>query len=184
MNEALRNLLTRRSIRSYKDTPVPDELLEEVIRTGLTAPSAMNGQPWHISVVRKKEDIDRMVDCIRGYLRANGDAARADDPSFHTFYHAPAVLYISSEDANEKFGVSDCANLTTYLCLAAHAVGLGSCYIASSNMMFLSEQADEMRALLKIPDGFTPRFAIAIGYPDGPEPEMRERRAGTVSYAD
>ena len=51
-------------------------------------------------------------------------------------------------------------------------------------MMFLSEQADEMRALLKIPDGFTPRFSVALGYADGPEPAMRERRAETVSYAD
>ena len=184
MNEGIQNLLTRRSVRCYKETPVPDELLEEVLRVGLTAPSAMNQQPWHVSVVRKKEDVDRMADCIRSYLRAHGEAARADDPSFHTFYHAPVVLYVSSEDANEKYGLSDSANLTTYLCLAAHALGLGSCYIASSNMMFLSEQADEMRALLKIPDGFTPRFSVALGYADGPEPEMRERRAETVSYAD
>lgn len=184
MNDAIQNLLTRRSIRSYKDTPVPNELLEEVIRVGLTAPSAMNKQPWHISVVRTQENIDRMADCIRDYLRANGDAERADDPSFHTFYHAPAVLYISAEDQNEKFGVSDCANLATYLCLAAHALGLGSCYIASSNMIFLSDKAEEMRAMLKIPDGFTPCFSIALGYTNGDEPEMRERRTETVSYAD
>ena len=184
MNEAIQNLLTRRSIRKFMDTPVPDELLDEVIRVGLTAPSAMNQQPWHISVVRKRETVDRMAECIREYMRANGNAERADTPGFHTFYHAPAVLYISSEDANEKYGLSDSANLTTYLCLAAHALGLGSCYIASSNMMFLSDRAEEMRALLKIPDGYTPRFSIALGYADGPYPEPRERRSDRVSRAD
>lgn len=184
MNDAIQNLLARRSIRNYKDTPVPEELLAEVIRVGLTAPSAINKQPWHISVVRNKETIDKMVDCVRDVLRSNGDTERADDPDFHTFYHAPVVLYISAEDQNEKFGVSDSANLTTYLCLAAHALGLGSCYIASSNMMFQSDKAEEMRRMLKIPDGFTPCFSIALGYADGEEPAMRERRAGTVSYVD
>lgn len=180
MNDTIRSLLERRSVRSYQPKQVPDDVLAELLRVGLTAPSAVNRQPWHVSVVRDAAAIETMMDAIRDYHRAAG-SPNADDPGFHTFYHAPTVLYVSSEDCN-RFGVGDCANLVTYLAVAAHALGLASCYIASSQVMFQTAHAGELRRLLDIPDGFSPVFSLAVGYMAGDAPEPKPRREGTVSY--
>ncbi len=186
MNEALHNLYSRRSIRAFLSDPVPQETLEQLLEAALYAPSAMNTQPWHISVIRTQATVDWMVERIRTVLLRSGEPAlieRARDPEFHTFYHAPVVLYISAE-ASQKFGVSDCANLTTCLTLAAHALGLGSCYIASSNLMFEGSDAVQARRRLRIPDGYEPVFSVALGYAAFPSPEPQPRREGTVVYVD
>lgn len=185
MNEALRNLYTRRSIRAFLPDPVPQEALHQLLDAALYAPSAMNTQPWHISVIRTRQTIDWMVGRIRTVLLRSGDSALielARDPAFHTFYHAPAVLYVAAE-TSQKFGVSDCANLTTYLTLAAHALGLGSCYIASSNLLFEGTDAGQARQRLRIPEGYEPVFSVALGYAAA-APEPQPRRDNTVDYVD
>lgn len=135
MNEILTALTHRRSIRCYQERPVAQDVLDNLLKVGLMAPSAINQQPWHISVVKSKEMIAWMESKIKKGLALAGDRERAEDPDFHTFYGAPVVLYISGEQSN-RFHVGDCANLVTYLTLAAYGLGLSSCYIASSQVMF------------------------------------------------
>lgn len=181
MNEILTALTHRRSIRCYQDRPVAQDVLDNLLRVGLMAPSAMNQQPWHISAVQSKEVITWMEGKIKKGLALAGDHERAEDPDFHTFYEAPAVLYISGEQSN-RFHVGDCANLVTYLALAAYGLGLSSCYIASSQVMFSCPEKQEIKEKLGIPEGYEPLFSLAIGYSQGPVPEPKPRRQDTVTF--
>lgn len=183
MNEILKALEQRRSVRSYQERPVEPEKLEQLLKAGLGAPSARNLQPWHISVVRGREDIGWMESKIREALLLAGNKEQAEDPDFHTFYGAPVVLYVSG-DAENRYYVGDSANLVTYLSLAAYGLGLGSCYIASSQIMFQCPDQEEIRKKLQIPEGYEPVFSLAVGYAAGEWPQPRDRKEDAVHFVD
>ena len=183
MNDLLKALSQRRSVRSYPDKPVEQDALKQLLQIGLMAPSAMNMQPWHVSVVDNKDTIGWMESKIKEGLILSGNAERANDPDFHTFYGAPVVLYISGDTSN-SFHVGDCANLVTYLSLAAYGLGLGSCYIASSQIMFRCPDQEEIRKKLGIPEGYAPLFSLAVGYAKEPWPEAKPRKEDAVTFVE
>ena len=135
MNKALENIMERRSIRQYKDAQITGEELEQVIQAGLCAPSAMNRQSAVIVAVQDKEDIAYMS-------RLNAEVMGADsDP----FYGAPTVLVVLAE-ADSRCAVQDGSLVMGNLMNAAHAIGLGSCWINRAYEVF---EKEEGKALLK-----------------------------------
>ena len=87
MNEAMENMLTRRSCRKYLDKPVPEDLLEQVLLAGAYAPSAMNRQPGKVVVLRDPEE-------IRELEQWNSEIAGGGRVGTHMFYGAPVVLVV------------------------------------------------------------------------------------------
>jgi len=100
----------------------------------------------------------------------------------YKLYHAPAVIFISAPEA--KHALADCANAAVYASLAATALGLGSCYIASFRPAFESERGAELKAALQMPEGHLPLYAVAVGYTSGIEPKAAPRVPGMVSWID
>lgn len=170
MNKALENIMERRSIRRYKDAQITGEELEQVIQAGLCAPSAMNRQSAVIVAVQDKEDIAYMS-------RLNAEVMGADsDP----FYGAPTVLVVLAE-ADSRCAVQDGSLVMGNLMNAAHAIGLGSCWINRAYEVF---EKEEGKALLKkwgVEGKYIGVGNCILGYPEE-APEMKPRKENRVAY--
>lgn len=184
MNETMKSIMERRICRAYRPEMITDGELNAILDAARYAPSARNLQPWHFSVVTDQSLLSRITDGCRSAMRASGDPDRikmADDPAFTTFYRAPLAI-VASGDSSNTFSNGDCANATENMALAAHSLGIGSCIIASFRAAFSQPDGDELKKALGVPDGYTPFFALSLGYPaaqcGGPAP----RREGTINY--
>ena len=164
MNEVICAIEGRRSIRSYRTDPVPEEKLEAVVKAGLMAPSAMNQQSWHFVVISGKGAERYRTYCIEKLGR---------DP----YYGAPAmILVFGKKDAIAP--VCDGSLAIGNLLLAAKALGLGSCWIHCVNDLFKEEAA---AAEWGVPAGYRPEGSVALGFPAGEAPAAKPRKEGTVT---
>ena len=169
MNEALNNLMTRRSIRAYQPKQVEKELLEQVLQAGTYAPTGGGRQtPVIIAVQDEKtvQQLSRMNAAVMG---------TKSDP----FYGAPTVLVVLAERSRGTY-LLDGASVITTLLNAAHAVGLGSCWIHRAKEEFESEEG---KALLKqwgIEGDFEGVGHVILGYPAGDAPEPAPRKANYI----
>ena len=164
MNEVICAIEGRRSIRSYRADPVPEEKLEAVVKAGLMAPSAMNQQSWHFVVISGKGAERYRTYCIEKLGR---------DP----YYGAPAmILVFGKKDAIAP--VCDGSLAIGNLLLAAKALGLGSCWIHCVNDLFKEEAA---AAEWGVPAGYRPVGSVALGFPAGEAPAAKPRKEGTVT---
>ena len=170
MNKALENIMERRSIRRYKDAQITKEELDQVIKAGLCAPSGMNRQSSIIVAVQDKEDIACMSKLNAEVMGASSDP----------FYGAPTVLVVLGE-ADSRMAVQDGSLVMGNLMNAAHAIGLGSCWINRAYEVF---EKEEGKALLKkwgIKGNYIGIGNCILGYPDE-DPAMKPRKENSVFY--
>lgn len=186
MNETIRTILSRRSIRSYSDRAVEPEKIDIILKCGKYAPTGKGIQPWHFTVVKNRALLDKIskINSTELYKNNNRNAAMSSlTDKYDNFRGAPMAIIISGM-VGEKYSEADCANATTIMSLAAHSLGLGSLYIASFRPAFTTESKDELYKELGIPKGYSPIFALALGYIKEPPAERAQRREGTVNYID
>ena len=175
--EAIEAIHTRRSIRAYTSEPVERGLIEDLIWDAAQAPPPFAGQvPWTFNVIQGAGRIAAYGERAKQYARDNRpdvpSAAWADREDFKAFWNAPAVVIISGP-------VEDCCRAGQTLLIAAHARGLGACWVGAPMMWLRTPQA---KAELGIPPDLTPISAICLGYPAA-EPEPRERAHPRVIWA-
>lgn len=170
MENALKNILERRSIRRYKSAQITREELDSVIEAGVCAPSGKNLQSAIIVAVQDRDEIAYMS-------KLNAEVMGvASDP----FYGAPTVLVVLAE-ADSRFAVQDGSLIMGNLMNAAHAIGLGSCWINRAYEVF---EKEEGKALLKkwgIKGNYIGIGNCILGYPDE-EPKMKPRKENYVYY--
>ena len=166
-NVVLQALRERRSCRSYKPEQITDEELQAVLEAGTWAPTAMGYQdPWIVAVQNPAllEKISRMNREVWG---------RDIDP----FYGAPTyVLVFASNPEKWKNGVPDGSLVLGNMMLAAHAVGLGSCWINREREMFATDEGRALMADLGLPEGLIGIGALALGYPAAPPRAPKPRK--------
>ncbi len=172
MNEVLKALTERRSVKKYKDTPVPKELIEKIAEAGTYAPSGMNKQASIILVVTNKELRDRLS-------RLNQKVRNIDtDP----FYGAPAVLVVLY-DKSVFTGIYDGSLVMQNLMLSAHSLGLGSCWIHRAKEVFETEEGKKILKDLGITGDYEGVGNCIVGYADG-EREAKPRKENYVYYVE
>lgn len=172
MSEAYENMMTRRSVRKYLDTPVPAEVIDHIITAGLYAPTGRNMQSPIIVAVTDRELRDRLSRMNAAVMGSDGDP----------FYGAPAVLVVLA-DRNCRTHVYDGSLVMGNLMLAAHDAGLGSCWIHRAREVFDTDEGREILRGLGIEGDYEGIGNCIIGYADGAEPDAAPRRAGRVFYA-
>ena len=170
MNEAMKTLYERRSIRRYQSKQITREELDAVIRAGVCAPSGKNGQSAIIVAVQDKATRDELSRLNAAVLGTQSDP----------FYGAPTVLVVLA-DANSPYAVEDGSLVLGNLMNAAKALGLGSCWINRAKEVFAS---DTGKALLKkwgVEGDWIGIGHCILGYPDE-EPAMKTRKENYVTY--
>lgn len=148
-------LRTLRAVRSFRDEPVPQEVVDDVLEVARWSGSASNSQPWEIIVIRGRDTL-RALASVDGYA---GHLARAP---------LGMVLVMAGNRAEQE--TYDEGRLAERIMLAAHAHGVGS-----SIGWLVGSGRDAARELLGIPEHKVVRTAISLGYPDE---DARRSRSG------
>lgn len=170
---AMENLLTRRSVRSYKsDMPSP-ETLDRILEAGVYAATGMNRQSPIILAVTNRKMRDRLS-------RLNAAVMGSDaDP----FYGAPVVLVVLANRAVPTY-LYDGSLVMGNLMNAAHAEGIASCWIHRAKEVFDSPEGKNILSELGIEGDYEGVGNLILGYANGPLPEPRPRKADYVYHID
>lgn len=134
MNQVMECLLTRRSVKSYAPQQVEQEKLEAVLRAGTYAANGMGKQAGKIVVLQNADEIAQLERMNAAILGASGA---------HPFYGAPTVLVVLA-DSRVGTCVEDGALVIGNLMTAAHALGLGSCWVHRAREEFASEEGKRL----------------------------------------
>lgn len=172
MNEVMNAILTRRSIRKYENKAVPGELLEQILQAGIYAPSGKNRQTQRFFVMREAKNKEQLRQVIGQAL---------DNPAY-TFYGADTLIFVMV-DPEETNGLADGTAALENMMLAAHSLGLGSCWI---NQLKYCGHEPEVKAVLagfRIPHNLMCVGILAVGYP-AEAPEAKPRRDDLITYID
>ena len=168
---AMEAMLTRKSIKKYKTDPVPKELIEQVIAAGLNAPSGLNKQSPIILAVT-----DRQVRDELSKLNAGKDPFFRSDP----FYGAPVVLVVLADKSVPTY-LYDGSLVMENLQLAAHALGLGACWIHRAKETFEMPEGKAILKKLGLEGEYEGIGNCILGYPDH-DPDKKPRKENRVYY--
>ena len=167
MSEVLKEMKERRSIRKYKADMVPQEILDQIIEAGLYAASGKGTQNTIIIQVTKKELRDEIAEMNRKI----GGWEEGFDP----FYGAPAMLIVLARK-DWPTGIYDGSLVMGNLMLAAHDLGIGSCWIHRAKEEFETEWGKELLKSLGISGEYVGIGHCALGYADGETPKAAKRK--------
>ena len=169
MSEVINNMKTRRSIRKYKPDMVPEDVLNRIIEAGTYAATGMGKQSPIIIAVTNKEIRDK-------FSKMNAEIMGVDsDP----FYGAPVVLIVLADKARPTY-VYDGSLVMGNLMLAAHAEGIGSCWIHRAKEEFESAEGTAFLKSLGIEGDYEGIGHCVLGYVDGEEPKAMPRKENYV----
>lgn len=183
-NVVIETIMSRRSVRAYKDQAVPRELLDQVVECGIWAPNAINAQQWEVRVVTSKEWIDGATEAVKKQAKAGTpEAAQFDDPAFkNIFRNAPAVIFIGHKPG--AYTPVDCGLMAENMMLAAKSLGLGTVCMASPIRTFLTAPVGEpFLQQLGFSEGYEPLICIGIGYADE-EPAAKPRNKEVIRFIE
>jgi nitroreductase len=168
---ALDLLRSRRSIRAFADRPLEEDVLKTIVETGCYAPSAMNRQMWHFTVLTKREEMDRLADLTK-------EALGLDEG--YCFYRPAAFVILSNEEEN-AMGRDDCACALQTIFLAAHALGVGSVWINQLRHVCDEAKVRDLLTAYGVPTTHKVYGCAALGYPAA-EPRDKTLLAGRITY--
>ncbi|MDF1500384.1 MAG: nitroreductase family protein [Anaerolineales bacterium] len=187
----------RHSVRRFKGTPVVEGVLKRILAAGIHAPSAHNRQPWRFVVLRALEARERLArrmgERLREDLERDGlePAAieRDVERSYARISGAPVVVVVCMDQetmdeypdparrqAEFLMGVQGVAMAGQNILLAAHAEGLGGCWICAP--LFVPNL---VRDELGLPQSWSPQGLILLGYPADPGKARGRKRLGEVT---
>jgi len=199
---SLRELLVgRRSIRRYLELPVTRELVDSLLDAATAAASAHNRQPWRFLVIEGLPMKQRLADAMAGRLRSDrrrdGDSAEVIEADVSRSYArltgTPVLVVVCMtmtdmdryvddrrNQAERLMAVQGTAMAAQNLLLAAHAAGLGACWMCAP--LFC---ADTVASVLTLPPDWEPQAIITLGYPaDRGKPFRRRPLSEVARYED
>ena len=185
--ELLELMKRRRSIRKYQNKQIPRADLETIIEAGIYAPNAGGGQRSMIVGVRDAalaEKIGRMNVArfdrskLSGSYVSKEQPSIIDDPSIKSgFYGAPAVCVIFAQK-NFLYSIPDAFCCAENMILMAEELGISSCIVARGEETFDNEEGAALLREWGVPENFTARCFVLLGYVDGDEPKGKPRKDG------
>lgn len=171
MNEILKVIGDRRSTKKFKSDMPPLEDIRKIVEAGLSAASGRNRQAPIIVAVTNKEIRDKLSLANAAVMGASGDP----------FYGAPVVLVVLA-DKSVNTRVYDGSVSMGNMMLAAHSLGLGSCWIHRAKETFESEEWQSWLSSIGVTGEYEGIGNCVIGYPEGDVREAPERRPGREFY--
>lgn len=170
---AMENLLTRRSFRQYKQDPIAQDVLDQILKAGTYAPTGMNKQAPVMIAVTNREMRDRLSAMNARIMGTDKDP----------FYGAPVVVVVLANRA-VRTAVYDGSLVMGNLMLAAHELGVGSCWIHRAKEEFESEEGKAILRELGVEGDYEGVGHCILGYADCDMPAAPARRGGNVFWAE
>lgn len=165
----LDNIMTRCSIRQFTDREIGKDTLDNIVRAGMAAPSAMDKRPWSFIVVTDRAALDSL----------NAHHPYANLKTATAAIIVCGVMDRTIEGEGQEYWVQDCSAATENILLAAHAYGLGAVWCG---VYPVKERIADVSAVLGIPEGIVPLNVITMGYPDQ-EPQVKDKwDAANIHY--
>lgn len=153
----IQNIMTRTSVRKFKQQPVEDAKIEALLRAGMASPTSGDMQPWHFVVLKDKKDIEQ-------YAASNKYHAE-DIKKTPLFIFVCADTTRMAEGQGKELWVQDLSAASENILLAAHAMGLGACW---TTIYPIQKKVMGISRALHLPANLIPLNGIIIGYPDEP----------------
>jgi len=164
MNETIKHITERYSCRDFKATPLTQQQISTLVEATLSAPSAMNLQPWHTIFVTDKALIDEIDKEGMRILSEEEDKSgynRFMERGGKLFYNAPCMAIILSDGST--WGTLDCGILCQNIVIAAESMGLGSCIVGMTGIPLSGPKSEEYKKRLNFPEGHTFAVSVIIG---------------------
>ncbi len=196
MNETIKSILARRSFKAFKSDEIPEDVLETIIEAGKFAPTGMNRQPWHFTVIKTEEGKKLFKDALDGFMANMPKGPMGPPPGAPAGAPAPApnpnvvskpegemrgspILIIVSVEADLFTAFSDGILAMGNMMNAAASFGVmsGWTHMVVKDLI----KTDEMKATFKIPEGYEVCAAAFFGYPEGEPKDRGPRKEGTVT---
>lgn len=196
--QIVKQIVARRSIRRYRPEPVPDEMVEQLLTAAIWAPSAHNRQPWRFVVINSAATKQRLATAMGQRLRRDLTADRVPQPviekdvgrSYQRITNAPLLILLcltmadmdSYPDPQRQqnewiMACQSTAMAGQNLLLAAHALGLGACWMCAP--LFCP---DVVTQALDLPLDWQPQALLTAGYPAETKTKERQSLSSRVLY--
>lgn len=170
MNEVIRTIKERRSIRSYKNDQISDAQLDAILEAGAYAASGMGTQSTVLVAVQNPEAIAMM----------SGLNAKVMGMDIDPFYGAPTVVIVFANTAETATPVEDGSLVIGNMMLAAFSEGVDSCWVHRAKEVFETEEGKALKAEWGIGDDYVGIGNCILGYRDEELPEAPERKPGRI----
>ena len=179
-NEPIRTILSRKSVRSFTDQPIPAEYMETMLKAAMAAPTGSNIQPWHFVVLTDKSQYEKVFE-NNFNMRIFNSAAAVVVFCADTTVTRPPRNNPDGEPVTRPSGTwrDDLGACTENFLLAAESLGLGAVWTAGYPY---SDRYASMKRELGIPDPILPYCAVAVGYPAGDEQPKDKWKPERIHY--
>jgi len=163
MNEVLKVIKSRRSVRSFLSEQIGQAELDMIVEAGMYAPSGHNTQPWYFTVIQNRDVINNINKVAKEVMTGVDNewiknAGR--NPDYDITYKAPTLIVISGKKDAVTSRI-DCAAATQNMLLAAESLKIGSVWLGFATFCFMRSGEAEK---IDIPEGYEPYYAAAFGY--------------------
>lgn len=174
MNPILQNILTRRSVRAFKKEQIPKEDLDTILLAGSYAPNGMGLQNWKFTAIQNPAIMEKVNETLRQTLLSIPIVAethpyivslieKANDKNANFLYYAPTYIIVSNLKDNGN-SMPDCALAIGNMMLAAHSLGIGSCWLNQLPGLTHLPQVRELLTELDIPQDHIVYGSVVMGY--------------------
>ena len=163
MNDVLKTIAGRRSVRQYREEQIKNAELHAILEAGLQAPSGHNDQSWYFAVVQNRERIDEINEGCKAGMRESNVEWIVDlgkKEKYNIFYNAPTVVIVAAK----KDAISQVADVSTAIenmMIAAESLEIGSCWMGFARFYF---SGPESYKRVGIPDGYEVFYGFTLGY--------------------
>jgi nitroreductase len=157
--------------------------LDIILKCASYAPSAVNTQNWHFTAIRDTAFIEKVNGWIVSEIKESGNPnleGILERSNGKIFRNAPCIVVVSTEKG-DRFGIINASAATQNMLLAAHSLGVGSCWIGTVGILATSKRTEDYASELKLPKGYAPFFGVTLGYSASADLEAPKRREDVVS---
>ena len=175
-------IMARRSIRQYKNTPVPRELLQKIAECGVNAPNAMNKQEWEVRIVDDENYLNEVTELMKVDMPF---FVKSDEPGFRNgFRNATAIIAVACPDDEMGMTLLNVGLMGENMCLAAQELGLGTCVMGGpSAFLNTNEKAKPYLDKLGFSQGYKLRYVLGVGYPNE-TPDAKPRDLSKIKFVE
>lgn len=170
--ETLNAIKTRRSIRRYRKEKIPDDMLKELLKAGMSGPTGGNNKPWHFIIINDPE-------ILREISSVHSGASFALNAPLTILVCGDMEKYQDIPQKYQDVWIMDCSIAAQNILLAAHDKGLGAVW---TSVYPVEERVDGLKDLLKLPKNFMPLVLIVMGHPADQLPALDRYDESKVHY--